>query len=99
MITELGVEFFCKPAACIEKLSYWSYEPQYVEIDGLRQTYVDAGSIESGETILLLHGQPSWAYQYSHMIRFADRAFYRTRQDGKKLSQYYSPEMSTKALN
>jgi pimeloyl-ACP methyl ester carboxylesterase len=68
LTTDAGVEFVRTPDACFENLPDWPYEPQYIEIDGLRQAYVDVGSGESGETILLLHGQPSWAYLYRHMI-------------------------------
>ncbi|GEM_PF-525619 len=68
MTTTDGVEFVRTPDACFENLLDWDYEPQYVEIDGLRQAYVDIGSGESGETILLLHGQPSWSYLYRKMI-------------------------------
>lgn len=68
MTTNDGVEFVRTPDACFENLPDWPYEPQYVEIDGLRQAYVDVGSGESGETILLLHGQPSWSYLYRRMI-------------------------------
>ena len=41
MTTEDGVEFVRTPDACFENLPDWPYEPQYVEIDGLRQAYVD----------------------------------------------------------
>jgi hypothetical protein len=68
MTTEGGVEFVRTPDVCFEELPDWPYEPQYVEIDGLRQAYVDVGTGESGETILLLHGQPSWSYLYRKMI-------------------------------
>jgi pimeloyl-ACP methyl ester carboxylesterase len=68
MTTADGVEFVRTPDACFENLPDWPYEPQYVEIDGLRQAYVDVGSGESSETILLLHGQPSWSYLYRKMI-------------------------------
>jgi haloalkane dehalogenase len=68
MATEAGVAFVRTPDACFEGLPDWDYEPQYVEIDGLRQAYVDVGSGETGETILLLHGQPSWSYLYRKMI-------------------------------
>lgn len=68
MAAEAGVEFVRTPDACFENLPDWPYEPHYVEIDGLRQAYVDVGSGESGETILLLHGQPSWSYLYRKMI-------------------------------
>ena len=68
MTTADGVEFVRTPDACFENLPDWDYEPQYVEIDGLHQAYVDVGTGESGETILLLHGQPSWSYLYRKMI-------------------------------
>lgn len=68
MTTPDGVEFVRTPDACFENLPDWDYEAQYVEIDGLRQAYVDIGTGASGETILLLHGQPSWSYLYRHMI-------------------------------
>jgi pimeloyl-ACP methyl ester carboxylesterase len=43
------------------------YESKYVEIDGLRQAYVEEGP-EGGDVVLLLHGQPSWSYLYRKMI-------------------------------
>ena len=36
MTTADGVEFVRTPDACFENLPDWDYEPQYVEIDGLR---------------------------------------------------------------
>jgi haloalkane dehalogenase len=41
------------------------FAPHYVEIDGLRIHYVDEGS---GETILCLHGEPTWSFLYRKMI-------------------------------
>lgn len=41
------------------------FEPNYVEINGARVHYVDEGE---GETILCLHGEPTWAYLYRKMI-------------------------------
>lgn len=68
LTTEAGVEFVRTPEACFENLPDWPYEPEYVEIDGLRQAYVDVGAADAQETILLLHGQPSWSYLYRKMI-------------------------------
>lgn len=68
MTTDGGVEFVRTPDACFENLPDWPYAPQYVEIDGLRQAYVEAGPADADETILLLHGQPSWSYLYRKMI-------------------------------
>ena len=50
----------------------WSFEPHYAEVpdqDGgtLRVHYVDEGPADAAP-ILLLHGEPSWAYLYRHMI-------------------------------
>ena len=56
MITTTGVDFVRTPDACFENLSDWSYDAQYVEINGLRQAYIDEGSMDAEETILLLHG-------------------------------------------
>ncbi|MEL7111505.1 MAG: haloalkane dehalogenase [Pseudomonadota bacterium] len=45
----------------------YPFTPNYIEIEGYRIHYVDEGP-RDGETILLLHGQPSWSYLYRHMI-------------------------------
>jgi haloalkane dehalogenase len=62
-----GVEFVQTPDTCFENLPNWDYEPQYLEIDGLRQAYYDLGPTDA-DPILLLHGQPSWSYLYRYMI-------------------------------
>lgn len=67
MTTPAGVDFVRTPDACFENLPDWPYEAQYVEIDGLRQGYVEAGPADA-DPILLLHGQPSWSYLYRDMI-------------------------------
>jgi haloalkane dehalogenase len=76
MTTADGVEFVRTPDACFEGLPDWPYEAQYVEIDGLRQAYVDEGPAD-GEVVLLLHGQPSWSYLYRDMIPVLADAGYR----------------------
>ncbi|MEM7140751.1 MAG: haloalkane dehalogenase [Actinomycetota bacterium] len=73
--TDGGVDFVRTPDACFSDLPGWDYEPNSVEIDGLRQAYVDEGPAD-GEVILLLHGQPSWSYLYREMIPvFADAGY------------------------
>ncbi|MEM6956408.1 MAG: alpha/beta fold hydrolase, partial [Myxococcota bacterium] len=62
-----GIEFVRTPDECFEGLPDWPYEPEYVELDGLRQAYVDEGPAD-GPVVLLLHGQPTWSYLYRHMI-------------------------------
>ena len=43
----------------------YAFEPRYLEQDGLRMHYVDEGS---GSPILLLHGEPTWAFLYRKTI-------------------------------
>jgi haloalkane dehalogenase len=76
LTTSDGVAFVQTPDACFENLPDWSYEAKYVEIDGLRQAYVEAGPAE-GKPILLLHGQPSWSYLYRYMIPVLAEGGYR----------------------
>ena len=39
----------------------YDFAPRYLEQDGLRMHYVDEGE---GDPVLLLHGEPTWAYLY-----------------------------------
>ncbi len=60
----------------------WPFEPHYLEIpDGeggsLRLHYVDEGR-SSAAPVLLLHGEPSWAYLYRKMIPVIAAAGHRT---------------------
>ena len=71
-----GVEFVRAPDSCFEVLADWVYEPRYVELDGLRQAYVDEGAPD-GPVVLLLHGQPSWSYLYRKMIPVLAEAGFR----------------------
>lgn len=45
----------------------FAYEPNYVEVDGLRMAYVDEGPSD-GPVLLLLHGEPTWSFLYRRMI-------------------------------
>jgi len=46
------------------------FAPHYIEVNGLRIHYVDEGK---GETILCLHGEPSWSFLYRKMIAAMSR--------------------------
>lgn len=50
-----------------DDLPDFPWEPNYAEVDGMRMHYVEAGDPD-GEVVLLLHGQPDWAYLYRRMI-------------------------------
>jgi haloalkane dehalogenase len=76
LTTPQGVAFVRTPDACFQNLPNWPYEAKYVEIDGLRQAYAEAGPA-NGKPILMLHGQPSWSYLYRYMIPVLAQAGYR----------------------
>jgi len=76
LTTAGGIEFVRTPEAQFENLPDWPYDYKYVEIDGLRQAYAEAGPAD-GEVVLLLHGQPSWSYLYRKMIPVLADAGYR----------------------
>jgi haloalkane dehalogenase len=77
MTTANGIQFVRTPDRYFDGLPDWPYEAKYVEIDGLRQAYVDVGPVDAYVTILLLHGQPSWSYLYRKLIPVLDDAGYR----------------------
>ncbi len=53
------------PEERFANLPDFPYEPKYVEIEGLRMAYVEAGS---GDPIWMQHGEPTWGFLYRHMI-------------------------------
>jgi haloalkane dehalogenase len=60
------------PDARFEALADWPFAPHYAEIadaDGtaLRLHYVDEGP-RDGPVVLLMHGEPSWAYLYRKIV-------------------------------
>lgn len=60
------------PDGRFEGLPDWPYAPRYSEVtdaDGtrLRIHHVDEGA-RDGRPVLLMHGEPSWAYLYRHII-------------------------------
>jgi haloalkane dehalogenase len=55
------------PDSQFEGLTGFSFEPWYVEQDGLRMHFVDEGPSD-GKHVLLLHGEPTWAFLYRHMV-------------------------------
>jgi haloalkane dehalogenase len=59
------VEAYRTPDERFENLAGYDFEPHYLDQDGLRMHYVDEGT---GDPVLLLHGEPTWAYLYRRMI-------------------------------
>jgi haloalkane dehalogenase len=60
------VESFRTPDERFAGLPGWGFEPHYVDQDGLRMHYVDEGAGDS--PVLLLHGEPTWAFLYRKLI-------------------------------
>ena len=47
----------------------FSFAPHYAILgDGVRMHYVDEGPPDEAETVLLLHGQPTWSYLYRTVV-------------------------------
>ena len=53
------------PEERFANLPGYNYAPHYVDINGMRVHYLDEGQ---GDTILCLHGEPTWSYLYRKMI-------------------------------
>ena len=60
------------PDERFENLKDWPFTPHYIDdlegYEDLRAHYVDEGPRDAARTFLCLHGEPSWAYLYRHMI-------------------------------
>lgn len=76
---DTGPKVLRTPEAWFAGLPDYPFEPNYVQLDlgdgsraKVRMHYVDTRPADpakaSGETILLLHGNPSWSYLYRHVI-------------------------------
>ena len=59
------MEAFRTPDEHFEGLPGYAFEPRYLDQDGLRMHYVDEGS---GSPVLMLHGEPTWAFLYRKLI-------------------------------
>jgi haloalkane dehalogenase len=65
--TSTGVSFLRTPNERFANLPDFPYEPNYVDVSGLRMAYISEGPAD-GPVILCLHGEPSWSYLYRFMI-------------------------------
>jgi len=61
------MEVLRTPEERFANLKDYPYQPHYSEVEGLRIHHITAGE-PSAETVLLLHGEPSWSYLYRKMI-------------------------------
>ncbi|PJZ70685.1 haloalkane dehalogenase [Leptospira perolatii] len=56
------------PEQSFNNLPDYPFQPNFVKVGDLRMHYLNEGDKNSSETILLLHGEPSWSYLYRKMI-------------------------------
>ena len=63
------------PDERFNSLPEWPYEPNYTLVDAttsesikLRIHHIDTGASTSRETVLCMHGEPSWSFLYRKMI-------------------------------
>lgn len=56
------------PEERFENLPDYPFLPNYVDFSEARMNFVDEGKREAKETVLMLHGEPSWSYLYRKMI-------------------------------
>ena len=66
-------EILRTPDSAFVNLLDYPFRANYFDLshsDGkkLRIHYLDEGNRESGETVLLLHGEPTWSYLYRHFL-------------------------------
>lgn len=73
---EIKPGIFRTPDERFQNLPEFNFKPNYKEIMGYRMHYLDEGP-HSGETILLLHGEPTWSFLYRKMIPVLTQAGYR----------------------
>ncbi len=70
------MEIIRTPDERFTNLPGYTFEPHYIEVDGLRIHYLDEGSADA-EPIVMLHGEPSWSYLYRKVIPVVTAAGYR----------------------
>lgn len=54
----------------------WPYAPRWLETDGVRIHYIDEGP-RDGQPVVMLHGNPTWAYLYRNFISGLTEAGFR----------------------
>ena len=64
-ITLAPMSVYRTPDERFADLPGYAYEPHYLDQDGLRMHYVDEGA---GDPVLLLHGEPTWAFLHRKII-------------------------------
>lgn len=72
------MEYLNTPEEHFANLPGYDFNGKYFTLSsGMHIHYLDEGPIDAAETILLLHGEPSWSFLYRHMIPALKEAGYR----------------------
>lgn len=64
------------PESRFQNLPDYPFTPNYVDFGETRMHFVDAAG-DTGETVLMLHGEPSWSFLYRKMIPIVNAAGHR----------------------
>ena len=59
-----------------KRLPNYHFEPNYIDVEGMRIHYVDEGP-KNADPVLMLHGEPTWSYLYRYMIPICAAAGHR----------------------
>jgi haloalkane dehalogenase len=59
---------FRTPDERFESLPGYSWEPHYVDVDGLRMHYIDEGPRDASP-VVCFHGEPTWVYLYRKLAQ------------------------------
>ena len=62
-----GVPFLRSPDGNFDGLDSYPFAPNYIDFEGLRLHYVDAGA-QDGPVAMLMHGMPTWSFLNRHII-------------------------------
>ena len=63
----MTIETIRTPEDRFNNLSDYPFQPNYIDIEGMRMHYLDEGP-KDGSIILMMHGEPTWSYLYRFMI-------------------------------
>jgi len=70
------IDYIRTPENRFTNLPNYHFEPNYLDVGGLRMHYLDEGPSDA-DPILMLHGEPSWSYLYRYMIPVCSAAGHR----------------------
>lgn len=72
------MKFINTPEERFDNLKDYNFKPNFINLKaGLQMHYVDEGYKDAKQTVLLLHGEPSWSYLYRKMIPILAEAGHR----------------------